>query len=63
MASVGVENLGPVEACWPSEGGCYRVEVEVSAWVGEHPLKGEGEQVGSMGFAKGRWGRRTTFEM
>ena len=48
MASKGGDALGSLEALCPGEGRCERGEVGVGVWVGEHPLRGEGEE---------RWGK------
>lgn len=55
--------LGPVEACCPSVGGCYRSEAEVDEWVEEHHRRGKGEKGLSGRFAEGKVGRGISFEI
>jgi hypothetical protein len=40
----GRKGPGPVEACCPREGGCWRGELGVGGWVREHSLRGKGKE-------------------
>jgi hypothetical protein len=55
--------LGPMETYCHNEGGCWRGEVGVGAWVGKHPLRGKGAWEWGGGLCRGETGKGATFEM
>ena len=63
LASVETEALSPMEASCPSIGQWQRGEVGVGGQVGGYPHRGKGEERWDWGFAEGKPGRETTFEI
>lgn len=58
--SVGGEDLGAVRLVAPANGDARG---GVGGWVGEHPLKGNIEEVGLGRFAEGKLRRGTTLDI
>ena len=54
---MGGEALGPVEVLCPNVGGCWRGEVGVGEWVGEHPHRDKGEEEWGGVSMEGKLGR------